>query len=98
MSPLELVDDRFEKLAEELRAARPVAPEALRERVRTMAPPPRRRLELPSLRRVVPAVALAGVAVALAVAGVAGLTHDSSTQRAGRRPVRFSAPSFTGRR
>jgi len=30
VSPLELVDDRFEKLAEELRGARPVAPEALR--------------------------------------------------------------------
>ena len=73
MSPLELVDDRFEKLAEELRGARPVAPAELRERVRTLAPPPRRRLELPSLRRVVPAVALAGAAAALAVAGVAGL-------------------------
>ncbi len=86
MSPLELVDDRFEKLAEELRAARPVAPEALRERVLTLAPPPRRRLELPSLRRIVPAVALAGAAAALAVAGVAGLVHGSSTQRAGAPP------------
>ena len=34
MSPLELVDDRFDKLAAELRGARPVAPSALRERVR----------------------------------------------------------------
>jgi hypothetical protein len=86
VSPLELVDDRFEKLAEELRAARPVAPEALRERVLTLAPPPRRRLELPSLRRVVPAVVLAGAAAALAVAGVAGLIHGSSARRAAGAP------------
>jgi hypothetical protein len=83
VSPLELVDDRFEKLATELRAARPVAPAELRERVRTLGPPPRRRLELPSLRRVVPAVALAGTAAALAIAGVSGLVHGSSTKRAG---------------
>jgi Domain of unknown function (DUF4349) len=82
VSPLELVDDRFEKLATELRAARPVVPAELRERVRTLAPPPRRGLELPSLRRVVPAVALAALAAALAVAGVAGLVHGSSSRRA----------------
>ena len=82
MSPLELVDDRFEKLAEELRAARPAAPVELRERVLTLAPPPRRRFELPSLRRAVPAAALVGLAAALAVAGVAGLLHGSSTRSA----------------
>lgn len=88
MSPLELVDDRFEKLAEELRAARPVAPAELRERVLTLAPPGRRRFELPNLRRAVPAVALVGLAAALAVAGVAGLVHGSST-----RPAATGSPA-----
>ena len=79
MSPLELVDDRFDKLAEELRSARPVAPPALRERVRALDPPARRRLQLDvPWRRVVPAVALAGVAAGLGVAGVLGIVHGSS--------------------
>ncbi len=77
MSPLELVDDRFEKLAEELRAARPAAPDALRERVHSLAPPPPPRFEL-SLRRVVPAAGLAGVAAALGVAVVLGVVHGSA--------------------
>lgn len=79
MSPLELVDDRFDKLAEELRSARPVVPPALRERVRALDPPARRRLQLDvPWRRVVPAVALAGVAAGLGVAGVLGIVHGSS--------------------
>jgi len=41
VSPLELVDDRFEKLAAELREARPVAPAELRENVVTLEPPVR---------------------------------------------------------
>jgi hypothetical protein len=84
VSPLELVDDRFEKLAEELRAARPVAPVAVRERVRELEPPRRRGFELVvPWRRVVPAVALAAVAAGLGVAGVVGIMHGSrSTQRA----------------
>ena len=45
MSRLELVDDRFGKLAEELRAARPAAPEALRERVRSLGTPAPRRVQ-----------------------------------------------------
>jgi hypothetical protein len=93
VSPLELVDDRFEKLATELRAARPVAPAELRERVRTLGPSPRRRFELPSLRRVVPAVALAGAAAALAIAGVSGLVHGSSTQRAAPPPAELEHAS-----
>jgi hypothetical protein len=40
VSPLELVDDRFDKLAQELRAARPVAPDPLRQQVLSLAPPP----------------------------------------------------------
>jgi len=78
VSPLELVDDRFEKLAEELRAGRPVAPVALRERVYALEPRPRRfELEVP-WRRLVPAVAIAGLAAAVGVAGVLGIVHGSS--------------------
>jgi len=84
VSPLELVDDRFEKLAEELRAGRPVAPVALRERVRALEPPPRRGFELDfPWRRLVPAVAIAALAAAVGVAGVLGIVHGSeSGQRA----------------
>jgi chaperonin cofactor prefoldin len=79
VSPLELVDDRFEKLAEELRGAQPIAPPALRERVRALEPPPRRRLELDvPWRRIVPAVALAALAAGLGIAGVLGIVHGSS--------------------
>lgn len=90
MSPLELVDDRFEKLAEELRATRPVAPEALREEVRAFEPRTRRsfRFELP-WRRLVPAVAIAGLAAAVGVAGVVGIIHGASTHS------RFSAQKAT---
>jgi len=91
VSPLELVDDRFEKLAEELRASRPVAPEALRERVRALAPPPPPRFEL-NLRRLAPAVALGGLAAALGVAVVLGVVHGSSlphaTKQARRAPAK----------
>jgi uncharacterized protein DUF4349 len=77
VSPLELVDDRFEKLAEELRAGRPAAPEALRERVLALAPPsPPRRFQL-NLRQIVPAVAFAGIAVAVGAATVIGVVHGS---------------------
>ena len=98
MSPLELVDDRFEKLAAELQAARPVAPEALRQRVRVLEPPARRGFELNiSWRRTVPAVALAGLAAALGSAGVLGIVHGAHPgQRAAVAPQaqKGSAPQF----
>ncbi len=90
MSPLELVDDRFEKLAEELRAARPVAPEPLRERVRALSPPPPPRFEL-SLRRLAPAAGLAGLAAVAGVAVVLGVVHGSSLQHPAKRAT--GAPS-----
>ena len=93
MSPLELVDDRFDKLAAELRAARPVAPPALRQRVRALEPRRRRELALNlPWRRLVPAVGLAVLAVAVGIAGVAGLVHGSRapTKRA------LSAPAVKG--
>jgi Domain of unknown function (DUF4349) len=89
VSPLELVDDRFEKLAAELRASRPVASPALHERVEALArrePPPRRdwSLRLPS-RRVALAFAallLLGSFVAAAVTGLGG-----SNERDAFKPV-----------
>jgi hypothetical protein len=75
---LELVDDRFEQLARELRAARPVASHVLRERVRALEPPPPPRRPVLNLRRVVPAVALGAVAVSVSVAVGIGLVHGNS--------------------
>jgi hypothetical protein len=77
VSPLELVDDRFEKLAWELRTSRPVASEALRARVAELgpaqAPVPRWTFRLPS-RRLVLGLAAAALLVSFVAAGVAGLT------------------------
>lgn len=96
MSPLELVDDRFAKLAGELRAARPIVSEGLRERVRALAPPPARRLEL-NVRRLVPAAGLVALAGALGVAGVLGILHGSSAPHPSlsskATTVRVPAPS-----
>ncbi len=75
MSPLELVDDRFEKLATELRAARPVASGSLRARVvalEAVEPRQRRALRAPS-RRLVFGVAAAALLGSFVVAGVTGL-------------------------
>lgn len=84
MSPLELVDDRFEKLSGELRASRPVASAGLRERVADLArvePAARRRsFRLPS-RRVAVALVAAAVLASLVVAGFTGL-RGSGGQRA----------------
>jgi hypothetical protein len=79
VSPLELVGD-FDHLARELRAARPVASEELRERVRSLAPPVRRRRPELNLRRFVPAAGLAAAAAALTVAVAIGVVHGSSSQ------------------
>lgn len=80
MSPLELVDDRFEKLASELRASRPVASDALRERVASFgkAEPasPRWTFRLPS-RRIVLGLAGAALLASFVVAGVTGHTRSS---------------------
>ena len=69
MSQLELV--------QELRAGRPVASEALRERVRALAPAiaPRHRFEL-NLRRLVPAAGGIALVGALVVAVVLGVVHS----------------------
>jgi uncharacterized protein DUF4349 len=85
VSPLELVDDRFDKLSEELRASRPLASAALRERVAALGPPePARRgwsFRSPPRRLV---LGLAGTALlaSFVAAGVTGL-GGSEKQRAG---------------
>ncbi len=78
MSPLELVDDRFEQLASELRAGKPRASIELRERIESFAPPPRRRPTF-AVRRLVPAVGLVALAGSLGVAAVIGVVHSGST-------------------
>jgi uncharacterized protein DUF4349 len=83
VSPLELVDGRYDKLARELQAARPAAPDAVRERVRAIGPPPPRRFEL-NPRRLVPAAGLAVLAAALGLAAVVAVVHGSRSQHASR--------------
>jgi Domain of unknown function (DUF4349) len=89
VSPLELVDDRFEKLASELRASRPVASDALRERVgalsRVEPASPRWTFRLPS-RRVVLGLAGAALLASFVAASVSGLTHSSQNQLSAQRP------------
>jgi len=86
VSPLELVDDRFDKLAEELRASRPVAPVALRAQVRALEPPgPRWTFRWPS-RRVVLALAGAALLASFVTAGVTGLSGSSTKQLSAVKP------------
>jgi Domain of unknown function (DUF4349) len=82
VSPLELVDDRFDKLAEELRASRPVAPTGLRAQVRALEPEPpapRWTFRLPK-RRAVLAVAAAALAASFVVAAATGLSRSGHRQ------------------
>ena len=100
MSPLELVDDRYGKLVEELRASRPVAPTGLRTQVRALEPPgPRWSFRLPS-RRLVLALAAVAVLGSLFVAGVTGLTRSGnqrSSADAGFQPtLTRQVPSVEG--
>jgi hypothetical protein len=82
VSPLELVDDRFEKLASELRASKPVASAALRERVASLGAVepagPRRTFSLPS-RRIVLGLAGAALLASFVAAGVT--SHRRSGDR-----------------
>jgi Domain of unknown function (DUF4349) len=86
---LELVDDRFEKLGTELRAAKPTAPTALRARVASLreAEPASRRpsLRLPS-RRLVLGIATAALLASFIAAGLTGLggSETKSTTLASR--------------
>jgi hypothetical protein len=81
---LELVDDRLEKLASELRASRPVAPAVLRERVASLEAgeptSPRRTFRVPSRRFALGLVA-AALAASFVVAGITGLRGSAENQR-----------------
>lgn len=77
-------------LTELLRASRPVAPDALRERVRaiaagTPAASPLSRFRLPRLRLVVPAVAATALAAAALIA-VVRPAHEHSLPQAAKQP------------
>jgi uncharacterized protein DUF4349 len=89
VSPLELVDDRFEKLASELRASRPVPSDALRERVASLgAVEPagsRWTFHRPS-RRVVLGLVGAALLASFVAAGVTGHTGSRHSQLSGLRP------------
>ena len=85
MSPLELVDGRFDKLAAELRASRPVASEGLRDRVEDLVrvePKPRREwgFRLPP-RRVAFALAALAVLGSFIAAGVTGLGGSNGDRK-----------------
>jgi Domain of unknown function (DUF4349) len=91
VSPLELVGD-FDQIAQELRASKPVAPQALRERVAALEPPEARwTFPLPSRRFVlaITALALLGSFVAAALTGLGGgrTTHSSGVGAAAPRPA-----------
>jgi hypothetical protein len=98
VSPLELVDDRFEKLASELRASRPVASAALRERVASLGTvepaSPRRTFSLPA-RRVVLGLAAAALLASFVVAAVTGLSGTGG-KRVTHGSLQTQAPSTTG--
>ncbi len=98
MSPLELVDGRFDKLATELRASRPVASEGLRDRVEDLArvePKPRREwgFRLPQ-RRVAFALAALAVLGSFIAAGVTGLGGSNGDRKvAGQEVGAVRAPA-----
>jgi hypothetical protein len=94
VSPLELVDDRFEQLANELRAARPKASIELRGRVESLTPPPCRRPAF-ALRRIVPAIGLAALAGSLGVAAVIGVVHSGSGDTSNHGALQSEAPAST---
>ncbi len=82
MSPLELVGD-FDRIAQELRASKPVASPALRERVAALEPPdPRRAFRMPS-RRLVLALAAVALLASLVAAGVTGLGGSTRSKSSG---------------
>jgi hypothetical protein len=84
-------------LAVELRAARPVAPPDVRERVRAVAAnarEPRRRLALPSLGRAALVGAAAVLAVSVGTAALHGITHSGRKQTA--LPKEVHVPAVAG--
>lgn len=92
MSPLELVGD-LDRIAEELRASKPVASPGLRARVASLEPrTPRRQLRLPS-RRLVLALAAVALLGSFVAASVTGLSGGRARQQAAATRTAPLAPS-----
>jgi hypothetical protein len=94
---LELVDDRFENLAWELRASRPVPSAALRERVAALGaaePAPPRRTFHPG-RRVALGLLAAALLVSFVVAGITGLNGSGEKRVTGGAALRSQPPVTT---
>ena len=101
-SDQQLLDERYEELAAQLRAARPRASEQLREQVRELARRPvveRSTTRAPLFRRLAP-LALAALLVAAVVGGVALLSSQTSTstEGAGGGDEAASAPAMADAR
>ncbi len=94
MSPLELVDDRFEQLARELRAGKPGPSIELRQRIESLAPPPRRRPVI-AVRKLVPAIGLAALAGSLSVAAAIGVVHSRSGSVSNHAALQAQTPTAT---
>jgi hypothetical protein len=91
VSPLELVGD-FDRIAQELRASRPIASTTLRERVATMElPEPRWTFRLPS-RRMVVAFAAVALLASFVAAGVTGLGGSKQATSSGAAPAAHPTP------
>jgi hypothetical protein len=90
VSPLELVGD-FDRIKEELRASRPVASMALRERVAALGPEPAPRWSFhrPS-RRLVLGLAVAALLSSLVAAGLTR-SHDTQNRKAAQPSVTHGA-------
>jgi Domain of unknown function (DUF4349) len=105
VSPLELVDDRFEQLASELRAAKPSVSPRLRQRVEVLArveaeePKQRFRPRIMwgrSAKRLLVVCAVVAIAVPLVGAGVQGLHDNLNSQPTPRAVVgKNPAPQVT---
>jgi hypothetical protein len=98
VSRLELVDDRFEKLALELRASKPVASAALRQRVASLgdAEPvrPRWTFRLPA-RPIALGLVAAALLASFVVAGVTGLKGTGAKRVTKGASLTNQAPSTT---
>ncbi len=96
MSPLELVGDS-DRIVKELRASRPVASAALRERVTALGPPARRRsFHWPSRRLVLSLAAAALVASFVAAGLTRGSNHAARVESFGASVTKAGAPAHSG--
>ena len=97
MSPLELVGDS-DRIVKELRASRPVASAALRERVAALGPEPAPRWSFhwPSRRLVLGLAAAALVASFVAAGLTRGSNHAARVESSGAKVTKAGAPAHSG--